>query len=103
MLHEGMLLEHSGPGLGCLVLAHHTKQIIIIALVLCLFFPWKAGSLTAPALLLGFGIFILGTLILAIFLAVVESMYAKLRFFNLPQFLSISLLCSFLAVALRLL
>ncbi len=28
MLHEGMLLEHSGPGLACIVLATHTKQLV---------------------------------------------------------------------------
>ena len=103
MLHEGMLLEHSGPGLGCLVLANHTKQIVLMAFVQALFFPRKAASLTLEALATGLGIFILGTLVLSVFLAVVESAYAKLRFFNLPQFLSISLLSAFLAVALRLL
>lgn len=103
MLHEGMLLEHSGPGFGCLVLAHHTKQIVLIAFVQMLFFPLKAASITPQALALGLGTFILGTLALSVFLAVVESSYAKLRFFNLPQFLSISLLSAFLAVALRLL
>jgi formate hydrogenlyase subunit 4 len=103
MLHEGMLLEHSGPGFGCLVLAHHIKQIVLIAFVQALFFPWKAANTNPQALVMGLGAFILGTLALSVFLAIVESTYAKLRFFNLPQFLSISLLSSFLAVALRLL
>jgi hypothetical protein len=39
MLHEGMLLEHSGPGLACIVLATHTKQLVILTLVAALFFP----------------------------------------------------------------
>jgi formate hydrogenlyase subunit 4 len=103
MLHEGMLLEHSGPGLGCLVLASHTKQIALMAFVQSLFLP-RIASIAAPdALAMGLAAFVLGTLILSFFLAVVESAYAKLRFFNLPQFLSISLLSAFLAVALRLL
>jgi formate hydrogenlyase subunit 4 len=103
MLHEGMLLEHSGPGLGCLILANHTKQIVLMAFVQSLFFPFKAVGTSPESLILGLGTFILGTLLLSLFLAVVESAYAKLRFFNLPQFLSFSLLCAFLAVALRLL
>jgi formate hydrogenlyase subunit 4 len=103
MLHEGMLLEHSGPCLGCLVLASHTKQIALMAFVQSLFLP-RIASIAAPdALAMGLAAFVLGTLILSFFLAVVESAYAKLRFFNLPQFLSISLLSAFLAVALRLL
>ncbi len=39
MLHEGMLLEHSGPGLACIVLATHVKQLVIVALVAALFLP----------------------------------------------------------------
>jgi formate hydrogenlyase subunit 4 len=103
MLHEGMLLEHSGPGLGCLVLANHTKQIALMAFVQALFLPRMASGTTSEALATGLAAFVLGTLALSAFLAVVESAYAKLRFFNLPQFLSISLLSAFLAVALRLL
>ncbi len=103
MLHEGMLLEHSGPGLGCLLLANHTKQIVLIALVQSLFFPFKADSTSPEALALGLLSFLAGGLALSLFLSIVESAYAKLRFFNLPQFLGFSLLCAFLAVALRLL
>jgi formate hydrogenlyase subunit 4 len=103
MLHEGMLLEHSGPALGCLVLANHTKQIALMAFVQALFLPRMASGATPRAMAQGLAVFVLGTLVLSVFLAVVESAYAKLRFFHLPQFLSISLLCAFLAVALRLL
>ena len=103
MLHEGMLLEHSGPGLFCLVLAHHTKQIVVMALVQALFLPWIPASMAPFALALGLGAFAARTLVLAIFLALVESSYAKLRFFRLPQFLGIGFLSAFLAVALRLL
>jgi formate hydrogenlyase subunit 4 len=102
MLHEGMLLEHSGRGLGCLVLAHHTKQIVITTLAQVLFFPWMAST-TEPPVLLALGAFVGLSLVLALFLALVESSYAKLRFFRLPQFLGMGFLSAFLAVALRLL
>jgi formate hydrogenlyase subunit 4 len=103
MLHEGMLLEHSGPGLGCLHLAHHTKQIVVIALVQALFLPWMATSLEPAGLALALVAFLARTLLLAVFMALVESSYAKLRFFRLPQFLGLGFLCAFLAVALRVL
>lgn len=103
MLHEGMLLEHSGPGLGCLVLAQHTKQIVVMALVQALFLPWVAASTAPVALALGLLAFAARTLALAILMAVVESSYAKLRLFRLPQFLGIGFLSAFIAVALRLL
>jgi formate hydrogenlyase subunit 4 len=40
---------------------------------------------------------------LATFLGLVESSYAKLRFFRVPQFLGLGLVCAFLALALRIL
>jgi formate hydrogenlyase subunit 4 len=102
MLHEGMLLEHSGPGLACIVLATHTKQLIMLTLVLALFFP--AGLARGPSvweLWLALAAFTVKVLALATFLGVVESSYAKLRFFRVPQFLTLGLLCAFLALALR--
>ena len=104
MLHEGMLLEHSGRGLACLLLATHTKQLVAIALAAALFFPGGlARSLTPADLLVGLGTFAIKVAALATFLAVVESSYAKLRFFRVPQFLGLGFLCALLALALRIL
>ncbi len=104
MLHEGMLLEHSGPGLACIVLATHTKQLVTLTLVAALFFPVGLARGAAPAeLALAVGAFAAKALALATFLAVVESSYAKLRFFRVPQFLGLGLVCAFLALALRVL
>ena len=104
MLHEGMLLEHSGPGLACIVLATHTKQLIMLTLAIALFFP--EGLARGPSvweLWLALAAFTVKVLALATFLGVIESSYAKLRFFRVPQFLSLGLLCAFLALALRIL
>jgi formate hydrogenlyase subunit 4 len=104
MLHEGMLLEHSGPGLGCLALAAHTKQIVVLTLVTALFSPIGLAHAASPrALGVALLAFVIKTLFLATFLGVVESSYAKLRFFRVPQFLSLGLLCAFLSLALRIL
>ncbi len=104
MLHEGMLLEHSGPGLACIVLASHTKQLIILALAVALFFPAGMAQGASPGELgLALAAFMGKVLVLATFLGLVESSYAKLRFFRVPQFLGLALLCAFLALALRML
>ena len=104
MLHEGMLLEHSGPGLACLVLATHLKQLVVLTLVAALFFPVGLARSAAPGeVALALGAFGLKTLALAAFLGVVESPYAKLRFFRVPQFLGLGLVCAFVALALRVL
>jgi formate hydrogenlyase subunit 4 len=104
MLHEGMLLEHSGRGLGCIVLATHTKQIAILAFVAALFVPaGLARGAGLGELAVALVAFAAKLLVLAAFLAVVESSYAKLRLFRVPQFLGVGLVCAFLAMALRVL
>jgi formate hydrogenlyase subunit 4 len=103
MLHEGMLLEHSGPGLGCMVLASHTRQIVTLGLVAALFFPIAADGAGALDLLLGAGAFAAKILVLATYLALVESSYAKLRLFRVPQYLGIGFVCALTALALRIL
>jgi formate hydrogenlyase subunit 4 len=105
MLHEGMLLEHSGPGLGCMMLASHTRQIVTLGLVAALFFPvGSAGGAGATGLLLlGTGASAAKILVLATFLALVESSYAKLRLFRVPQYLGVGFVCALVALALRIL
>jgi formate hydrogenlyase subunit 4 len=104
MLHEGMLLEHSGPGLACIALATHVKQLVVLTLVAALFLPLGLARTAAPAALtLAVAAFAAKIVALATFLAVVESSYAKLRFFRVPQFLGLGLVCAFLALALRVL
>jgi formate hydrogenlyase subunit 4 len=103
MLHEGMLLEHSGPGLGCMVLASHTRQIVTLGLVSALFFPVAATGTGTLGLLLGAGAFAVKILVLAIYLALVESSYAKLRLFRVPLYLGIGFVCALTALALRIL
>ena len=104
MMHEGMLLEHSGPGLACIVLATHTKQLMVLTLAAVLFFPIGLTRSMMPfELAVALAAFAAKTLIFAIFLGLVESSYAKLRFFRVPQFLGLGLLCAFLSLALRVL
>ena len=104
MLHEGMLLEHSGPGLGCMLLASHTRQIVTLGLVSALFFPaGMVGGAPAVQLLLGMGAFVLKILVLTLYLALIESSYAKLRLFRVPQYLGLGFVCALMALALRIL
>jgi formate hydrogenlyase subunit 4 len=103
MLHEGMLLEHSGPGLGCMVLASHTRQIVSLALVSALFFPVATDGAGAAGFVLGAGAFAAKIFALGTFLALVESSYAKLRLFRVPQYLGVGFVCALTALALRIL
>src|SRR5512138_2267819 len=66
MLHEGMLLEHSGPGLACIALATHVKQLVTLTLVAALFLPvGLAGDASPAALAIALAAFAAKTLALA--------------------------------------
>jgi len=53
--------------------------------------------------LLGTASFAAKILVLAIYLALVESSYAKLRLFRVPQYLGVGFVCALVALALRIL
>ena len=79
--------------------------MVILTLVAALFFPLGLAPKQFLPVEVGIalGAFAAKVLTLALFLAVVESSYAKLRFFRVPQFLGLGLICAFLALALRIL
>ena len=104
MLHEGMMLEHSGPGLGCLMLASHTRQVVTLGLVAALFFPvGLSHGPGAVGVALAAIAFAAKVVLLSIYLALVESSYAKLRLFRVPEYLGIGFVCALTALALRIL
>jgi formate hydrogenlyase subunit 4 len=104
MLHEGMLLEQSGPALALMMLATHVKQLVVISLVAAIFLPaGLTASADGTALAVAAAAYAGKVLALAVFLALVESTYAKLRFFRLPQFLGVGYVTGFLALSLRIL
>ena len=87
-----------------MMLASHSRQIVTLGLVAALFFPvGPADGAGAIGLLLGTGAFAAKILVLATFLALVESSYAKLRLFRVPQYLAIGFVCALTALALRIL
>jgi formate hydrogenlyase subunit 4 len=84
MVHEGMLLEYSGPHLAALQLAAIAKQMLVLGLVGALLLPWGLGApwpIAVAALILKLGV-------LGLFLATIESLYAKLRILRLPDLLA---------------
>ena len=102
MIHEAMLLEYSGRYLGLMMWAAQIKQLVILNLFISLFFPWgiatgtEIQSLLMAALLYGAKL-----VALAIVLAVVETLYAKVRLFKAPTLLSSSMALSVLVIILR--
>ncbi|MFN8523403.1 MAG: NADH-quinone oxidoreductase subunit H [Chloroflexota bacterium] len=88
MAHEGMILEYSGRPLGLIMWAVHIKQLAIVSVLGALFFPWgiaQAGD--AGSTLLGLVAFAVNAVVLGFVLAGVESSFAKLRVFRIPDLL----------------
>jgi formate hydrogenlyase subunit 4 len=100
MIHEAMVLEYSGRYLALIEWAAATKLLIFFALLGNLFVPWGvARTLTAEALMLALGTFLLKLVVLAATIAVFETRVAKLRLFRVPELLSVSFVLALLAVS----
>jgi formate hydrogenlyase subunit 4 len=101
MIHEGMLLEHSGRSLGVLHLAAMIKQLLFACLIANLFFP--TGLKADPGLvayLTGAALLVAKVSVVGLALALVESVYAKMRFYELPDLIGSASLAGLLAMAI---
>ncbi len=99
MIHEAMVLEHSGPSLAFLEWANAMKLGLVMSLLIGLFFPWgMAAELSLPAIALAVGAYLTKMAALALVLAVVESSVAKMRMYAVPDFLGIASATGALAV-----
>ncbi|HVA93391.1 MAG TPA: NADH-quinone oxidoreductase subunit H [Candidatus Dormibacteraeota bacterium] len=99
MIHEGMLLEYSGPSLALIEWASAIKLHAMLALLIALFGPWGmaaggSGWGLATALLL----YCAKVTVLMVLLSVIESAAAKLRMYLVPDFLGVASAVSALAV-----
>jgi formate hydrogenlyase subunit 4 len=82
MVHEVMVLDHSGPDLAFILYGGALKLFVIAALLVHLVVPVPAGGGWAGALLL-----VGGVLGVAVLVGVVESTVARLRLRLVPGFL----------------
>jgi len=97
MIHEGMVLEYSGRPLGLIFWAVALKQLILILLFVLLFIPWPlAGVVTPWVQVLSI---VVKVLLVAVALAVAETITNKMRLFKVPNFMALSGLLSLLALA----
>ncbi len=101
MIHEAMLLEHSGKGLAMMEWAVANKFLIFLALAANLFFPFGiAVSLSFQSMLIALIYFVIKILLLCFGIATLESITAKFRFFRLPDLLFTSFVISAIAIGL---
>lgn len=82
MIHEVMVLDHSGPAFGYILYGAALKLFVLQAFFIHIALPLKTGN---PYL--DWGIFIVSMLFVAAVIGVVESVMARLRLLRVPQLL----------------
>ncbi len=95
MIHEVMVLDHSGPAFGMILYGAALKLFVFGALVVRLAFPMTGGS---PWL--DWPIFVAGMLLVAVAIGVVESIMARLRMTHVPVLLVAACLLSGFGIVL---
>ena len=95
MIHEVMVLDHSGPAFGMILYGAALKLFILGALFIQILLPIRAAS---P--LLDWLIFVISMILLAVVIGVVESSMARYRLFRVPQMLLAACVLSAFAMML---
>jgi formate hydrogenlyase subunit 4 len=82
MIHEVMVLDHSGPDFGFILYSAALKLWVMGALLIGLVVPVHTGSLW-----IDISAAVSGMMVLAILIGVIESVMARLRLLRVPQLL----------------
>lgn len=99
MIHEGMVLEYSGPSLALIDWASAIKLHAMLALLIALFGPWgMAPSVSVVTIVVALFLYCAKAFLLMVLLALIESGVAKLRMYLVPDFLGVASAVSSLAV-----
>jgi formate hydrogenlyase subunit 4 len=102
MIEDGRVLEHSGPGLAFLRWGSSVKQLVLFTIFAnILVAPWglaSSGRLDRVALAVALLLAKAGVIAAAII--VIESSFAKLRLYKIPEFTVASFLFALLAVVI---
>jgi formate hydrogenlyase subunit 4 len=91
MIHEVMVLDHSGPLFGLVLYGAAVKMFLLSALILHLVLPFTLGDRILDSL-----VFVAGVVGMAVGVGIVESVMARLRLRYVPSLLTASaVLCVF--------
>jgi len=97
MIHEVMVLDHSGPAFGMILYGAAVKLFVLGAVFVNIALPFSTGNSLAD-----WGVFIVLMLVLAMAIGVVESVMARLRLVRVPQLLVAATVLSAFAMLLML-
>jgi len=97
MIHEVMVLDHSGPDFAFIELGSFYKLFFYATLVARLVFPFELGHAG-----LNMGLFIIALLIVYMTIGVAESLRARYRMDKVPKFILTSFALAFFATVITL-
>jgi formate hydrogenlyase subunit 4 len=102
MVHEAMLLEYSGRHLAMIELASMLKLLLYMSLIAAVFMPLAVADVGSGVehYALGAGAYLAKIGLCGLFLAVFETLIAKMRVFRVPDFLGAALMLGLLATLL---
>ncbi len=95
MIHEVMVLDHSGPDFALIQYGAALKMWLFAAIIIGVAAPWHFGNRS-----IDLGAALGGMLVLGIATGVIESSMARLRLLRVPQLLLVAIVLSALALAL---
>ena len=99
MIHEAMVLEYSGRYLALLEWAAGLKLAVFLSLIVNVFAPWGiATTVTPTAIGIGLLVYVVKTAALAVFIGVIECMFAKLRLFRVTDLLGVAFILALLGL-----
>lgn len=103
MIHEGMLLEASGPRLALLMYAAELKLVLVAGLFAAAFLPVGLASALTPLTLLVAVVAVIAKLVgAAVILGMLDASLAKLRILALPGLLATASIVAVVGLATRL-
>jgi formate hydrogenlyase subunit 4 len=82
MIHEVMVLDHSGPDLALLFWGSSLRFAVFAALIVSIVRPWEGASGIVAVLA-----FPMGLVLVAVLVGVVEASIARLRMVRIPQYI----------------
>jgi formate hydrogenlyase subunit 4/hydrogenase-4 membrane subunit HyfE len=101
-IEEARVAEHSGPGLAFLRWGSSVKQLLLFTILMnVLVAPWgmaQTGHL--DAVLMAIGLLFCKALVVGAAVVVIESSFAKLRLYKIPEFTVASFMLAVLAVVI---
>ena len=102
LIEEGRVLEHSGPGLALLRWGSHVKALVLyVILANILVVPWGlAASGRLDRVALAIVLLVAKALAIGAAIVVIESSFAKLRLYKIPEFTVAAFLLAVLAVVI---